>query len=48
MNAKVTELQSSHVPMLSQPQRVYEVIRDAAESLGQRSEKAQEPVLTVS
>src|SRR5690242_2301577 len=29
MNAKVTELQSSHVPMLSQPQRVYEVIREA-------------------
>ena len=34
MNAKVTELQSSHVPMLSQPQRVYEVIREAAEALG--------------
>jgi hypothetical protein len=30
MNAKVTELASSHVPMLSQPWRVYEVIRDAA------------------
>jgi pimeloyl-ACP methyl ester carboxylesterase len=35
MNAKVTELQSSHVPMLSQPQRVYEVIREAAEAIGQ-------------
>ena len=30
MNAKVTEVASSHVPMLSQPQRVYEVIRDTA------------------
>lgn len=35
MNAKITELQSSHVPMLSQPQRVYEVIRDAAKSVEQ-------------
>jgi pimeloyl-ACP methyl ester carboxylesterase len=33
MNAKVTELASSHVPMLSQPRRVYEVIREAAESV---------------
>ena len=33
MGAKVTELDSSHVPMLSQPQRVYEVIRDAADSV---------------
>jgi len=48
MNAKVTELDSSHVPMLSQPQRVYEVIRDAAESISQRAEPAQEPILTVS
>lgn len=30
INAKLTELPSSHVPMLSQPKRVYEVIRDAA------------------
>jgi hypothetical protein len=30
MNAKVIEAASSHVPMLSQPRRVYEVIRDAA------------------
>lgn len=30
INAKLTELPSSHVPMLSQPRRVYEVIRDAA------------------
>ena len=30
MNAKVTEVASSHVPMLSQPRRVYEIIRDAA------------------
>jgi pimeloyl-ACP methyl ester carboxylesterase len=35
MNAKVTELQSSHVPMLSQPQRVYEVIKEAAEAISQ-------------
>ena len=48
MNAKITELESSHVPMLSQPQRVYEVIRDAAESISQRAEQAQEPILTVS
>ena len=33
MNARVTELKSSHVPMLSQPQRVYEVIREAAEAV---------------
>lgn len=33
MNAKVTELASSHVPMVSQPRRVYEVIREAAESV---------------
>jgi pimeloyl-ACP methyl ester carboxylesterase len=34
MKAKVTELASSHVPMLSQPQRVYDVIVDAAASVG--------------
>ena len=33
MNAKVTEVASSHVPMLSQPARVYEVIRDAAANI---------------
>ncbi len=33
MNAKITELQSSHVPMLSQPQAVYEVIKEAAKSI---------------
>jgi pimeloyl-ACP methyl ester carboxylesterase len=33
MNANITELQSSHVPMLSQPQRVYEVIREAAQTV---------------
>lgn len=48
MNAKVTELRSSHVPMLSQPQRVYEVIRDAAEGLGRRTIQAQQPAETVS
>ena len=31
MNAQVTALDSSHVPMLSQPQRVLEVIRAACE-----------------
>jgi pimeloyl-ACP methyl ester carboxylesterase len=49
MNAKITELQSSHVPMLSQPQRVYEVIREAAEAVSKAAEQqAQEPLLTVS
>jgi pimeloyl-ACP methyl ester carboxylesterase len=33
MKAKTTELDSSHVPMLSQPNRVVEVILNAAESL---------------
>src|SRR6516164_9008809 len=37
MNAKVTELPSSHVPMLSQPRRVYEVIRDAAGNVQRRA-----------
>jgi pimeloyl-ACP methyl ester carboxylesterase len=37
MGAKVTELSSSHVPMLSQPQRVYEVIREAAVAVQQRT-----------
>jgi len=36
MNAKVTEVASSHVPMLSQPRRVYEVIRDAAANIQTR------------
>jgi pimeloyl-ACP methyl ester carboxylesterase len=49
MNAKVTELQSSHVPMLSEPERVYEVIREAAEAASQRTESVQQqpsPALT--
>jgi hypothetical protein len=33
MNANVTELESSHVPMLSQPTAVIDVIRKAAASL---------------
>jgi pimeloyl-ACP methyl ester carboxylesterase len=41
MNAKITELQSSHVPMLSQPQRVYEVIREAAKAISQGSSQVQ-------
>lgn len=48
MKAKITELQSSHVPMLSQPQRVYEVIRDAANAVSQQAAKVEEPMLTVS
>ncbi|USQ97161.1 alpha/beta fold hydrolase [Caulobacter sp. RL271] len=35
MNAEVTELASSHVPMLSQSRRVYEVIRSAADAVQQ-------------
>jgi hypothetical protein len=35
MQAKVTEVASSHVPMLSQPRRVYEVIREAADAVQQ-------------
>ena len=48
MNAKTTELASSHVPMLSQAQRVYEVIRDAAQSISEAADEEQEPILTVS
>jgi len=33
MGAQVTELTSSHVPMLSQPEQVYKVIRDAADAV---------------
>ena len=33
MNGKITEVESSHVPMLSQPDVVLDVIRDAASSL---------------
>jgi pimeloyl-ACP methyl ester carboxylesterase len=33
MGATTTELDSSHVPMLSQPERVLDVIRDAARAL---------------
>jgi pimeloyl-ACP methyl ester carboxylesterase len=40
MNAKITELDSSHVAMLSHPQGVYEVIREAAEAV----ERAQQPI----
>src|SRR5262249_36613889 len=40
MHAKIAELASSHVPMLSQPRRVYEVIREAAESVSQRAAQA--------
>jgi pimeloyl-ACP methyl ester carboxylesterase len=36
MNAKTTELDSSHVPMLSQPQSVLEVIFSAARAVSQK------------
>jgi pimeloyl-ACP methyl ester carboxylesterase len=42
MNAKITELASSHVPMLSQPQQVYEVIKDAANAIGQGAAHVQQ------
>jgi len=42
MNAKITELQSSHVPMLSQPRAVYEVIKQAADVIGQGAEQVQQ------
>jgi hypothetical protein len=35
MGAKVTEVASSHVPMLSQPERVLEVIRAAVKGVQQ-------------
>lgn len=41
MNAKVTELPSSHVPMLSQPERVYEVIKEAAEAASKGAAQSQ-------
>lgn len=44
MNAKTTELQSSHVPMLSQPQRVYEVIREAAETVAKSGIQVKQPM----
>jgi len=44
MKAKITELQSSHVPMLSQPQRVYEVIREAAEAVAKAGIQAEQRV----
>ena len=43
MNAKITELQSSHVPMLSQPERVYEVIVDAARAVQESATSQQQP-----
>ena len=39
MKAKVTEVASSHVPMLSQPRRVYEVIREAADAVQQSADR---------
>ena len=36
MNATTHEVRSSHVPMLSQPQVVLDVIREAAQGVGQR------------
>jgi pimeloyl-ACP methyl ester carboxylesterase len=42
MKAKVTELQSSHVPMLSHPQEVYQVIKEAAETVSQGAGQLQQ------
>jgi pimeloyl-ACP methyl ester carboxylesterase len=42
MNAKVTELQSSHVPMLSQPREVYDVIKQAADVISQGAGQVQQ------
>jgi pimeloyl-ACP methyl ester carboxylesterase len=47
MNARITELQSSHVPMLSQPERVYEVIREAAEAVTESAAAVREPAPTL-
>lgn len=47
MNARITELQSSHVPMLSQPERVYEVIREAAEAVTEAAGAVREPAPTL-
>jgi pimeloyl-ACP methyl ester carboxylesterase len=47
MGANVTEVESSHVPMLSRPEVVIEVIRKAAEAVSQQAIQ-QDPVLTVS
>jgi hypothetical protein len=40
MGATTYELDSSHVPMLSQPERVLAVIRDAATAVQARSTAA--------
>ena len=46
MNARITELSSSHVPMLSQPQRVYEVIREAADAIADATTKVEHRIPT--
>ena len=40
MGATTTELKSSHVPMLSQPRAVLDVIRKAANAVQQKSKVA--------
>jgi len=40
MGATTYEIDSSHVPMLSQPERVLDVIRTAATSFGGATRKA--------
>jgi pimeloyl-ACP methyl ester carboxylesterase len=40
MGANTTELDSSHVPMLSQPERVLDVIRAAAKAIQEKSTAA--------
>lgn len=44
MNAKVTELQSSHVPMLSRPREVYEVIKQAADAVSRGAGKVEQQI----
>ena len=46
MNARITELQSSHVPMLSHPMAVFDVIVDAAKAVqaGQVQQQQAAPV----
>ena len=47
MGAKTLTLPTSHVPMLSQPEKVADFIIEAATSLGAPSASAEEPVLAL-
>jgi pimeloyl-ACP methyl ester carboxylesterase len=48
MGAKVTEVESSHVPMLSQPKVVIDVIRQAAAAVQEQAAVLEQPTVTVS